>query len=110
VEEEDNTQDDADEKPAAAAPAASPASSAALPKIRVQLAALPSQEEANKTWQRLLKKFPSELSDKKNYVVRVTVKGKVYYRLQVGPLASAHAAENLCMTMISTGQACIVAK
>lgn len=106
-EEDDDTQDTEETRTPAPAPAASTAN---LPKIRVQLAALTSQAEADKVWQQLVRKFPDELGSKQHYVVRVTVKGKQYYRLQAAPLASSHAAEQLCMTLISSGQACILAK
>lgn len=108
-----SAQDQAEEKEEiktqvkAAAPA--PASTGKLPKVRVQLAALGSEEEAEKQWQHIAKKFPG-LSGKQHYIVRVTVNGKVFYRLQAAPFDSPKAAESFCANLTGNGQACILAK
>lgn len=81
-----------------------------LPKVRIQLGAFKSEAEARKEWGKISKKFSDELDGKQNYVVHVVVKGKNFYRLQAAPFSSAKAAEELCMTLVSSNQGCFLAK
>lgn len=97
----------AEEKPAAEA---APATPATLPKIRIQLGALKSEAEAESSWTKLSGKFSDSLNGKQHYVVHVTVNGNNFYRLQAGPFNSPQEANETCVTLVSSGQACILAK
>ncbi len=100
--------------PAKPAPAETKAASAAdaskLPKIRIQLGALRSEAEAEKIWAKIASQFADEMGGKQHYIVRVTVNGKVFYRLQAAPFSTAQEAESLCVTMVASGQGCFLAK
>lgn len=94
-----------EEKPA---PTAAPAAN--MPKIRIQLGALKSEAEAESTWSKITGKYSDTLGDKQHYIVRVNVNGNTFYRLQAAPFSSTQDANAACMTLVSGGQACILAR
>jgi len=81
-----------------------------LPKIRIQLGAYKTEAEARKDWKVKVQKF-NELSDKHDYIVKISIEGKgTFYRLQVGGFSSPKAAEKFCVNLVSENQACLLAK
>ncbi len=100
-------------KPAETKSVAEPpaATSAKLPKIRVQLAAYKSEADAKKDWTKISKKFSNEFAGKQDYIVRVDLGDKgIFYRLQVAPFDSKNAAEDFCKTLSNANQGCLLAK
>ena len=74
----------------------------------IQLAAVGSRNVAEKEWARLQRSFPQLLGDMSLSVQEVTVKGKVYHRVQTGPFPSRATALDMCAQLKSRKQACIV--
>ncbi len=75
----------------------------------VQLASLPSREGADQLWARLSSRFGSTLSPYQKDVQVADVRGTTYHRLRVGYFPSRDAAANLCQSLKSQGQDCLVA-
>ncbi len=80
---------------------------AAAAKYRVQLAALKSQAEADKTWSRM-KKSSSLLIGKSHVVNKVKVKGTTYYRLRVGAYQTRASANAFCSKLKAAKISCLV--
>jgi cell division septation protein DedD len=78
---------------------------------RIQLAAVKSEDAAQKEWAKLQKAFPDLLGSLTLTVQKVD-KGAdgVFYRIQAGPLADKAAAKQLCADLKSRRQDCLVAK
>jgi cell division protein FtsN len=77
----------------------------------VQIASLRSQSEADATYARLQRKFPSLLSELQSDVKRVDLDAKgIYYRARVSGLADKSAASDLCQRFKAAGQDCIVTR
>ncbi|WP_341704765.1 SPOR domain-containing protein [Ferrovibrio sp.] len=100
------------EKPAARPAADEPAKTASLAAPggtgRVQLASLKDQDDAQRTWGVLQKKFP-ELQGLTPAYEKVEIPGKgTFVRLQVGPLKDRSAAQALCQQLAAKNQGCIV--
>ena len=98
--------------PANAPRSASAPAAAALGEsgFQVQLFAVPSSAvDAKKKWNRLRQHHEDLLADLSADVVRADLGPKgVYYRLQVGPLASREAARQLCIALASREQDCFI--
>lgn len=96
--------------PSSAAPKAhSPSSTASGP--RVQLAAVVSEAEAHKEWERLLRANGDLLGSLSPTIVRANLGTKgVVYRVQAGPFASAAAASDLCGKLKARKVGCFVAR
>ena len=75
-------------------------------KFRVQLAALKSQAEANKTWANMKKK--SLLKGKSHVINKVKVKGTTYYRLRVGSYQTRSSANAFCSKLKAANISCLV--
>lgn len=78
-------------------------------KYRVQVASLPSEEEA----QKILKKIKHKYADLKSLKMGVTsaiVNGKTMYRVYTGPFDTATAADTLCKKLQAAGGDCLVVK
>jgi hypothetical protein len=105
--EEDDTEDKQAASPATKAPAA-----VVPPKgARAQLGAYKSEAEAKSNWAKISSKFATEIGSKEHYIVRADLGEKgIYYRLQVAPFASAKEAEQFCLTFVTAGQNCFLAK
>jgi cell division septation protein DedD len=81
--------------PPAAAPAAGDA--AAAGSVRIQLASLRSPDEARDEWARLKRENGDLLGKLTAVAVRADMGDKgIYYRIEVGPLASKSVAAHLC--------------
>lgn len=93
-------------------PAETPAPSgvdAASGSHLVQVGAFRSEDEASGTWNRMTTKFGDYLGGKASDIERADLGAKgVYYRLRVGPFASADAAKTYCEGLKSRGQDCLV--
>jgi cell division septation protein DedD len=78
--------------------------------VRVQLAALQSEEAARKEWDRLQKAMPDLLGGLSLHIERVD-KGAdgIFFRVQAEPLPDKAAAKKLCADLKLQNQACIVA-
>jgi septal ring-binding cell division protein DamX len=88
------------------APAATPGG-----KVRVQLAAVKSEEAAKATWVKLQKSHPAQLGNLSLIVEKVD-KGAdgIFYRVQAGPLADKATAKSICSALAQQNQACLVAR
>lgn len=75
---------------------------------KIQLGAFTTEKEANETWQKIQKKFPS-LSGKTPAILRADVKGKTFYRLRLGGFADKTSASEMCKNLTAKGQSCMLA-
>jgi hypothetical protein len=77
--------------------------------FRIQLAALKSEAEANKTWNRILAKHNDVLGPLTVHIVRADLGTQgIYYRVQAGPFADKASAKAACDKLKSAGQQCLV--
>jgi len=74
----------------------------------VQLAALSSEDEADKAWRAIEGKLGDYLAGKAPDIMSPTGADDVYYRLRVGPFASRDEASEYCEGLKSRGQNCLV--
>lgn len=94
------------EKPAKPAKAEKPAKAGGGGSHGVQLAAYGSETLARDGWEKIRRRFP-DLASMGHTIQRADLGAKgVVYRLRVGPLASAQAAQALCGKLTAGGQAC----
>jgi hypothetical protein len=91
--------------PAPVAKATTSATSGAL----AQLAAVQSEQAALSEWQRLAKKMPELLANRRPAVVKAEHDGKVFWRLRTSGFADAAAAKAFCSEVRAKGGACSVA-
>jgi hypothetical protein len=92
------------------APPAAKASTAPISGAKIQLAAVSSEDAAQKEWDRLKKSSGGLLDSVNPAFVRANVGDKVVYRIQAGPLASAEAAADLCSKLKARNVGCFVAR
>ncbi len=91
-------------------PAPSGPRPAASGNFVVQLASLPSQAAADQTWSRVANRYSSLLGPYTKDVQAVDLGARgIFYRLRIGYFATRDAATNLCATLKSQGQDCLVA-
>ena len=102
-------------KPAPAPPPPSPENApgvkakATKGKYRVQLAAVRSEERAQKEWDRLKGKHKDLLGRYRLFVERADLGAKgVFYRLQVGPVIDEQNAKNLCAKLSKRKVGCLI--
>ncbi|MGB0844240.1 MAG: SPOR domain-containing protein [Alphaproteobacteria bacterium] len=76
----------------------------------IQLASVRSQAKAEATWQRVQRRFPEMLGDMVMNVEKAKVRGKMYYRVQAGPVPNRITGADICATLKANRQDCIVAK
>ena len=77
--------------------------------FRIQLAALKSQAEAQKSWDRILAKHTDVLGSLTLHIVRADLGAQgIYYRVQAGPFADKVSAKTVCDQLKSAGQQCLV--
>ena len=114
----------ADVQPEAAAPSAPPAAAvqrpaapaqatrpAALPAAGpvVQLAAVDSERTAQSEWQRLAKRMPDLLGDRRPLLQRADHDGRAVWRVRTGGFADIAEATSFCARVRSKGSACAIA-
>jgi TPR repeat protein len=87
------------------APAATPPAA-----FRVQLGAFLTAENAPAVWRRLRVAQPDLLGGLRQRVQRADHGERVFYLLQVGPLADTEAAKALCAALTARGVDCLVVK
>lgn len=89
-------------QPTAAAPAAASGHV-------VQVASQKSEEDAQASFRALQAKYPTVLGGRQPLIRRIDLGERgVFYRVQVGPFASADQANDLCGNLKSAGGQCIV--
>jgi len=72
----------------------------------IQLGAFRTQAQANGQWNRVYYRYPL-LRPLPPRVVQTSIRGKTYYRLQLGTFSHAHS-EALCHRLRASGEGCIV--
>jgi hypothetical protein len=77
-----------------------------VPGRIIQVGAFRSPAQANAQWRRVYYRYPL-LRPLPPRVVRTNVRGKTYYRLQLGTFSQAHS-ELLCQRLRAVGEGCIV--
>jgi len=77
--------------------------------VQVQLAALESEQAARSEWQRLSKRMPDLLGDRRPAVQRVERGGRTLFRLRMGGFADVAAAANFCAQVRTKGAGCAIA-
>jgi len=92
----------------AAAPAARPAAPASGSTL-VQLAAVESEQGAQAEWQRLAKRIPDMLGDKRPVVQRAERDGKPVWRVRTGGFTDMADATSFCARLRSKGASCTIA-
>jgi hypothetical protein len=84
-------------------------SSTVADNFHIQLAALKSEAEANKTWKRILAKHNDVLGSLTVHIVRADLGAQgIYYRVQAGPFADKASAAAVCDQLKTAGQQCLV--
>lgn len=97
--------------PMAAAPAvtAAPAPVAASGSASVQLAAVETEQGATAEWQRLSRRMPDLLGNRRPVVQRVERDGRAVWRLRTGGFADMAEATSFCVRVRAKGSACTIA-
>ena len=72
----------------------------------IHLVSYSSFDAAAKGWESLQSKFPSALCDKRAAIKEVSVKGKQYFAVRVGPYQSAESAQQACSPFLRGNQYC----
>lgn len=94
----------------AATGAAAAPSSVPRRVFRVQLAAVRAEADARRAWQQLQNDPGGMLSELEPYFERAETDNGIFYRVQVGPLASAVAADSLCDELKQRNASCFVVR
>ncbi len=90
------------------APTAQPAPTG---DVYIQFAALRSQAEANRLWQKIQAKHSDLIAGHPHMVQDVNIPGKgTFYRLRATGFSSKSVANAICSTLKSRGQDCLVAR
>jgi cell division septation protein DedD len=75
----------------------------------LQVSSQHSEAEARASFRALQAKFPQQLGDRQGFIRRANLGAKgVYYRVFVGPFASAEQASSLCGSLKAAGASCFV--
>jgi hypothetical protein len=78
-------------------------------RYSVQVSSERSEDEARTAFHTLQAKFPQQLGQRTGLVRRANLGAKgVYYRVYVGPFASAEQASSLCRSLKAAGASCLV--
>lgn len=94
-------------RPAATAPAAvAPPKAADAGGATVQLGALETEADAKAEWDRLGRRMPELLANRRMTVSRTDVNGKTWFRIRVGGFADIAAATAFCGQVRAKGGAC----
>lgn len=92
-------------RPAAPVQAARPATAPATGTV-VQLAAVDSEQVAQSEWQRLSKRMPELLGDRRPILQRVEHDGRAVWRVRTGGFADIAEATSFCARVRSKGGSC----
>jgi cell division septation protein DedD len=95
-----------------AAPSApAPALTAGAGRYRIQLAALRTNEDATREWEKLRRAHEELLGPLTLNVVRADLGDRgIFYRIQAGPLADESAAKALCQKLAAKKVGCLVVR
>lgn len=97
--------------PAAVAPPAARPASPNTGRVQVQIGALPSEEAARTEWERLARRAPELLGDRRPQVVRFEREGQpTLFRLRTGMFPDAEAARDFCEKLRAKGGNCSVVR
>jgi hypothetical protein len=77
--------------------------------VRVQLAALTSQEAALREWEHLTHRMPALFDGRRPIFAAVRVNGHIFWRVRTGGFLSATEAAQFCNDVRTRGAACTVA-
>ncbi|MBX5081292.1 sporulation protein [Rhizobium lentis] len=95
---------------ASATPAAQPQQAASAGGYGIQIASLPSEDEANKSYASLSKKFAGVLGGRAYEIRRADVAGKgTFYRVRI-PAGSKDEAAALCEKYRAAGGSCLISR
>jgi hypothetical protein len=100
-------------KPVAAKPAAAPEKHPAPPAAggaQVQLAAVSSEEAAKSEWQRLSKRMPDLLGQRRPAFSKTEHDGRTLWRVRAGGFADVPQATSFCEKVRAKGVGCSVAE
>ncbi len=73
----------------------------------IQLFSVPQKSQVQLSWNKAMRKHPSELSGLKRIYEEVTISNRRYYRVKAGVFNSKLKAEQVCSKIISSGSACL---
>lgn len=90
------------------APPASAAPAAPSGRIAVQLAAVGTREEAMAEWERLKRRAPEYLGNRRPQVVPLERDGKTFFRLRTDGFADQATARGFCEQLRARGLSCFV--
>ncbi|WET75323.1 SPOR domain-containing protein [Rhizobium croatiense] len=97
-------------KPTQVASAAQPQQAASPGGYGLQIASLPSEDEANKSYANLSKKFAGVLRGRAHEIRRADIAGKgTFYRVRI-PVGSKDEAAALCEQYRAAGGSCLISK
>jgi cell division septation protein DedD len=95
----------------AAAPAPAAVAPSAGGRYRVQLAALRTNEDANRAWEKLRRAHPDLLGPLALNVVRADLGDRgTFYRIQAGPFSDEAVAKELCRRLSEKKVGCLVVR
>ncbi|WP_222182985.1 SPOR domain-containing protein [Geminicoccus harenae] len=89
---------------------AQPAQPAARSGVRIQVASLRSEADANVAWDRAAQKHPDVFTGKRRVITQAEVRGATYYRAQLEGFASRAEAQAACEALKSAGSDCLVVR
>ena len=95
-------------RPAAPVQAARPAATPAAGPV-VQLAAVDSEQVAQSEWQRLAKRMPDLLGERRPLLQRADRDGRAVWRVRTGGFADIAEATSFCARVRSKGGSCSIA-
>lgn len=95
--------------PQAGAPVRPAGASTAATGIMVQIASVDSEQGATAEWQRLTKKMPDLLGDRRPVMQRAELAGKAVWRIRTGGFADIAEATQFCARVRAKGAGCSIA-
>ncbi|MDQ2803245.1 MAG: SPOR domain-containing protein [Pseudomonadota bacterium] len=104
------SQDGKSANPGPVSPAVDAAAVDALGGTSVQLASLPTKEQAETEWRALQHRMPDVFGDRAPAIVRADVAGHTWWRVRTGGFAEPALARVFCDRVRSKGGACSVAR
>jgi hypothetical protein len=95
----------------ASAPASAPAASSGAGGYYIQVASLPSEAEAQKSYANISNKFASVVSGRAHDIARADIAGKgTYYRVRIAAGSTKDEAAALCERYRAAGGTCLIAR
>lgn len=94
--------------PATIRPVVPPMQEPAAGAMMVQIAAVDAEASALPEWQRLARKAPELLGERKPNIVRTEKDGKIFWRLRTGGFTDVAAAAEFCRKVRAKGLGCSI--